>query len=344
MNLQLLAQLSNAFGPSGFEDDVQDIICRKLQSLNVPFQKNRLGNIIVKLTSKENKPTILLDAHMDEVGFIIKYIYKNGFLKLETVGGITPNALANKLVKLKSDDGKFIPGITTSIPPHLGKEQTVTDFYIDIGARNAEEIAQQNIRIGTPGIVDFTFTQLNPVRCLGKAMDDRIGCYMLLALIEELADHAPKNINLAFSFSVQEEVGLRGIESTINEVNPDYFLAIEGTVCADLPGVPEDNHITHIDQGPVITVMDKRSITPPKMVSWAIESARKNKIPYQFKTPAVGGTNTGVAQQMKHGIPSIAIATPCRYIHSQAAMFNPEDFIHAKKLLLAMLNDFRLNH
>ena len=135
------------------------------------------------------------------------------------------------------------------------------------------------------------------------------------------------------SFSVQEEMGLRGIAAVIEEVEPDLFLAVEGTICADIPGLSDDKKITELGLGPAITVMDRGIVTNPKLIKFITNVASKNKIPYQFKTPAFGGTNSGMVHKMKKGINALTVAVPCRYIHTQQGMLSSTDYDHTLKLL-----------
>lgn len=347
MQIDLLKSLSEVFGPSGFENEVVDLIEAWLTERKVNFQRDNMGNLIVKLGAQATgkRPLVLIDAHTDEVGLMIQYINAKGFLKFIALGGINPEILPANLIKIRTTKGTFVYGVICTIPPHL-KSKKESEFssesmWIDVGALSLDEVLKMGIRVGSPAVIDAKFRSLSETRVIGKALDDRCGCLMLLELIDDLSTGRwkPSDIDVCFSFSVQEEVGLRGVAAVVREVNPDLFFAVEGTVCCDIPDVPEEKMITQLGKGPAITAMDKSVIAPPKLVEYAIDLAAKHEIGYQFKTPAYGGTNSGVVHMMKRGIPCLTIATPCRYIHTQQSMLSIQDFNNGKKLLKLMIDN-----
>lgn len=324
----LLKELSNLFGPSGFEEEVREVVKREFEKVTDEVKVDVLGNVIGVKKGDEKYPTILLDAHMDEVGFMITHIDKNGFLRFDLLGGLDQRVLYAQKVVIKGDKGK-IRGFIGAKAPHLLKPEErskavdVEDLFIDIGASSRDEVYEMGIKIGSVGTFDTTFTYLSKNRVLGKAFDDRVGLAVMISVLKRIKD---ADYNVIAIASVQEEVGLRGARTAAWQVNADFALAIEGTAAADTPGTPEHKRSTEIGKGPAITLADRSIISHPIVVKELINVAKERRIPYQFKRVFVGGTDAGVIHLIREGIPSAVVSVPSRYIHSPAAILDVNDF------------------
>ena len=333
-NFELIEKLSNAFGVSGYEHEVRETIKKEIKGYVDKIETDPLGNLIAIKNFQAKDPKIMLNAHMDEVGLIVDYIDDNGFLRFKKVGGIDDRVLAGKRVLLKASKEKFIPGVIGIKAIHLQQtkeeEERIIEaqnLYIDIGAKNKSE-AEKIVPFGTPVMFKTSFQKINNDAFIGKAFDDRLGC----ALIAELLKNNYKNPIIAL-FTVQEEIGLRGSAVGTYKYKPDISITIEGTISADLPEVPEHLKCTRIGGGPVITIKDSGTITDHTLREKLVQTAKKNKIPYQFKQVIAGGTDAYRIQTSDVGVKVLTVAVPVRYIHSPVSLFKKEDYDNTLKLL-----------
>jgi endoglucanase len=325
--IELLAKLSNAFGPSGNEEDVAEILRKELEEYADETRVDKLGNIFFHHHGKAGYPKIMLSAHMDEVGFIITFIEENGFLRFDTIGGITNNIMPGQRILIKGEKG-YIKGIIGTKPPHImtpeeqNKVLPKEDLFIDIGADNVNQAQQKGVDVGAMGVFDVEFTDLGDGYFRGKAFDDRAGCTVLAEVFKSLKD-SPYNIVAVGS--VQEELGIRGARTAAWQVDPDYGLALEGTFVADVPNTRPDRVSSKIKGGPVLTILDRTTFTHPTILKALIKSGKEKSIPFQFKKVPMGGTDAGAIHLTKAGVPSGTVAVPCRYIHSPASIIHIDD-------------------
>jgi len=333
-DIQLLEKLSNAFGPSGNEEDVAEILKKELEAYSDETTHDKLGNMIFLHKGKKDYPKIMFSAHMDEVGFIITFTEESGFLRFDTLGGITNNVIPGQRILLRGKKG-FVKGVVGTKPPHImtPEEQNKIipkeDLFIDIGADNAAQANKKGIDIGTMGTFDVEFSDLGDGYFRGKALDDRAGCTVLAQAFKALKNSPCTIVAVG---SVQEELGIRGARTAAWQVDPDYGVALEGTFVADVPGTRPDRVSSRVKSGPVLTVMDRTVLTHPKVLKALIESGERKKIPFQFKKVMVGGTDAGVIHLTKAGIPSGTIAVPCRYIHGPVSIMHIDDLRNTMKL------------
>ncbi len=335
----LLEELSNAFGPSGCEQEVRRVLARALRDKVDELQTDALGSLIAfkRGTGPEPRLKVMVDAHTDEVGLMITRIEKNGTLGFRAVGGIDDRLLLAKGVIVGE---KRLPGVILAPPVHLTKEEQreqvikINELVIDIGATSEEE-ARELVKLGDYAVFDTRFQVLGEdgLRVAkGKAFDDRAGCAVAAALAEEQYP-----IDLYLSFSAQEEVGLRGARVAAFRIEPDVAFALEGTVCDDMPKDQDVSPTTRLGQGPAITLMDRSFIADKRLVRLLIDTAQALGIPYQFKQPGIGSTDAGAIHLSKAGVPSVAVAVPCRYIHSPVSLMSRNDFEHTVALMKAAL-------
>ena len=334
MNKQLLADLCAIDGVSGHEHAVRDYILDRLHESTVPMeiQMDNMGNVIVHLIGKEKANKVVqFDAHMDEVGFIITNIGDDGFLRFDTVGGIDSRALFGHRVRIGAQKG-VIGGkaFHQCGPDDMKKVPSADSLKIDIGAESKED-AEKLVKIGDCGTFDNNLTWIGADHFLGKAVDDRVGCMLLL----ELAKKQPER-DLWLSFSVQEEIGLRGAGVATEAIRPDYAVAIDATTAADVAGNSPDQSVCFVGQGAVVSFADRATLYDPELYQRIRKLADEKGIPTQTKTTVAGGNNAGAMQGRHTGVHMTAVSLPCRYIHSSACMGRMQD-VQAMYDLLEML-------
>lgn len=315
------------------------MLARALHDKVDELQTDALGNLIAfkRGTGPEPRLKVMVDAHTDEVGLMITRIEKNGTLGFRAVGGIDDRLLLAKGVIVGE---KRLPGVILAPPVHLTKKEQreqvlkIDQLVIDIGATSEEE-AKELVRLGDYAVFDTRFQVLGEegLRVVkGKAFDDRAGCAVAAALAE--GQYA---VDLYLSFSAQEEVGMRGARVAAFRIEPDLAFALEGTVCDDMPKEQDVSPTTRLGQGPAITLMDRSFIADKRLVRLLIETAEAHGLPYQFKQPGIGGTDAGAIHLSKAGVPSVAVAVPCRYIHAPVSLMSRNDLDHTVALMRAAL-------
>lgn len=329
----MLQKLSNAFGPSGCEDEVRDIIKNEMKKYCDEIYEDSIGNLIChKKGTLVNNKSIMLTAHMDEVGFIISYVTEDGFFKFQTVGGIDPNVLISKKIVIGENK---ICGVIGTKPIHQNKEGNsslkISDLYIDIGV-NSKENALKYVNIGDYACFDSKYIEFGDGFIKAKALDDRIGCHVLL----NIAKNNPK-ADIYFVFAVQEEVGHRGAIIASKKINPELAVILEGTTCSDVPGTDEFGFSTHIGKGPALSIRDGGCYSDVELTHEIMNFAKQNKIQCQYKQTTMGGNDASAVQLSNNGVKVAAISTPCRYIHSQANVAKLSDIEAMEELLYTFI-------
>jgi endoglucanase len=337
-SVELIEQLSNGFGVSGFEDEVCDWIRNRVEPVADSVETDVLGNLMVSINP--GRPfTLMLDAHMDEIGVMISHVEDGGFLRFVLIGGWDPRILPGHQVEIRSKDEKRYRGLIGAVPPHIQTpdEQKqplkVEDLLIDMGVESKEAVAALGIGPGTPGAIAYPFRVLGDRRVMGKALDDRVGCAILIQCLEHFSEHRP-DFTVVANFAVSEEVGLRGAKTAGYQIEPDVALVVEGTVGADTPGIPSHKCPTHLGKGPAISVADRSIIVNPAVVRYIEQAAIRLKIPWQYKAPLSGGTDAGAIHVSRKGVLTGIISVPCRYIHSPSSVMDLRDFEHTVKLVM----------
>jgi len=323
----LLEKLSNARGVSGDEAEVRDLLIDAVKNHVTEYRVDTIGNLIAFKKAKGARARksiqVMLAAHMDEVGLMVVHHESSGHLRFRKVGGIDDRVLLSKTVLIGKDK---IPGVIGVKPIHLLKSserQQVVDsdaMTIDIGAKSKEE-AQGLVKVGDYATFATTFSPIGNDCVKGKALDDRVGC---AALVEILKREYPFDVYGVFT--AQEEVGARGARVAAYAIEPTYAFALEGTVCDDSPKQQDVSPVTRVGDGPAITFADNSLLSDRRLVDLLVETARENKIPYQFKQAVAGGTDAGRITLVKAGVPSVAVAVPTRYIHSPVSLLSKRDF------------------
>ncbi|MBZ2166862.1 M42 family metallopeptidase [Methanobacterium spitsbergense] len=338
---KLLEKLSNAPGISGFEEEIRKIIFNELDGLVDEIKIDDMRNLIAVKNGDPNGKKIMLAAHMDEIGLMVRYIDSKGFVKFSKIGGINDQMLLNQDVYIQTSDGD-VNGVIGSKPPHKMKKSEkdkvvkYDKMFIDIGASNKEE-ALKMVQIGDPIIIKQNFQDLGNSLVKGKALDNRAGC----AVLVEVLKRAKSSATIYGVGTVQEEVGLKGAKTSAFRINPDMAFALDVTIAGDHPGIKNEEAPSKLGEGPTIVLADQSGdgiITPPKIKELLITVAEKENIPFQLEV-SEGGTTDGTAIHLtRQGIPTGVISPPSRYIHTPVSVVNMEDMENTVKLIVAVLN------
>jgi len=332
-----LEKLSNACGVAGREEEIRGLLKNFLKPYVNEVKEDKLGNIIGIKKGKKNTPKVMLAAHMDEIGMLVKTISKEGFLQFAKIGGIDDRILLAQKVIVYTEKGP-LHGIMGSKPPHIQKEEerkkiiTYDELFIDIGAENQEEAKKMGVKIGDPVGFDIKFAKVGKNIVIGKAFDDRVGCAVMVEAMKRLEK---TECTVYAVGTVQEEVGLRGATTSAFGIYPDVGIALDVTVAGDVPGVKEVEAPIKLGKGPSIEIADMGLIAHPKVVRLLVDAAEENKIPYQLETGLPGSTDAARISLTREGVPSGVISVPTRYIHSPASLLNLEDAENAVKLTVA---------
>jgi len=304
-----------------------------------------LGNVLAIKKGTNGKEKILLDAHIDEIGFMVSHIEKNGFLRFVTIGGWDTRILLGQSVKVRSKVGELYHGIIGSKPPHITsleerrKLVKISGMYIDMGMNSIEEVTKNNVLIGVTGTLFSPFVDFPNNMVRGKAFDDRTGCNVLIHILRLLKENSSFKDTVLFNFAVQEEIGGRGAITGAFNLKPTLALAIENTTAADVPGIKDAVIPSYIGKGPAITVADKSIISNPKVNDRLVRNAEIDNIPYQYKKPMSGGTDAGKIHISREGVPSSVVSVPCRYIHSPTSLLKLDDILSTINLINAFIRN-----
>jgi putative aminopeptidase FrvX len=322
---ELIQTLTEAYGPSGNEGQIREIIRAAVEPLADEIRVDAMGNLIALKRGSGQGKKVMLAAHMDEIGLIVSYVDENGFLRAQAIGGVSPMMLAGGRVRFA--DGS-IGVIAPEKGPEFRKDPDLARLYIDVGATSRAEAAD---RLGQAVGFVRPFADLGQ-RVVAKAMDDRIGCAVLVETLRRLTG-SPHDIYVVFT--VQEEVGLRGAQTGAFGVEPDIGIAVDVTLAADTPEAFK--MAMALGQGPCIKVKDGRMLSHPGLKDLMIQTAEANEIPYQLEVLAWGSTDAAAIQLSRGGVPAGCVSIACRYVHSPSEMVDMDDVENAVKLLLAVL-------
>ncbi len=327
--LELLKNLCQADGTSGNEGSIRDFIISKIDGF-CDWRIDNLGNIIAfKKGKKETDKKLMIDAHMDEVGLIITGVTADGFLKFKTVGGIETPSLMFRKVRLNGN----IYGVISGKPVHLlsaderKKTPKPDTLYIDIGVSSKEE-ALKLISLGDRAVICGEFEESGD-KIISKAIDDRVGCAVLIDLIRSDSEY-----DFYASFSVQEEIGLRGAKTAAYSIDPQYAIVLEATTAADIAGVAEENNVCTLGDGVAVSFMDGATVYDRGLYNAALNSGVK----CQPKRAVAGGNNSGAVHLSREGVRTIALSVPCRYIHSESSVACKNDISALRTLAEYMKN------
>jgi putative aminopeptidase FrvX len=336
---RLLERLSNAHGISGREGSIQEIVREEIAPLVDEIRIDNLGNLVA--TKKGERPSVMIAAHMDEIGLMTKYVDEKGFMRFITIGGWFDQTLLNQRVIVHAESGP-IYGVIGSKPPHVMKPDDkkkpieIKDMFVDAGCTDQDEAKALGIKPGTPMSIDRTFAKLAGDRATGKAFDNRAGVVMM---IEALKRTKTKSTIYAVG-TVQEEVGLKGAKTSAFDLRPDVALATDVTIPGDHPGIEKKDSALEIGKGPVITIADASGrglIASEKVVNWLVETAREFEIEVQMDVSGGGTTDATAIQLTREGIHTGLISVATRYIHSPVEVLSMKDLEACAELIARAL-------
>jgi putative aminopeptidase FrvX len=339
LNEALFKRLSETPGVPGREDRQREIAREELEDLTDEVRTDALGSVIGTKHGRDDV-RVMVAAHMDEIGFFVRHIDDNGFIRLQPLGGHDPANMVSQRVIVTTAGGDSLRGALqpTRKPPHLQREgdrkvPKVEEFYVDLGMP-ADEV-KEAVRVGDYATMDRTLEKVGG-NYLGKAMDDRVGVFVMLEALRALGDHEATIHSVATS---QEEVGLRGAEASGWALAPTVVIALDVTLAVDVPGTEEEGRITELGKGVALKIMDSYSISHPRLLEHFQRLAKREDIPHQTEILPFGGTDAAGVQRLHGGIPAITLSVPCRYVHTPNEMVSERDVQAAIDLLARYLEE-----
>ncbi len=336
---ELLRTLSDAHGLTSSEGNIREIVRKELAGHVDEIREDTMGNLIA--VKRGGDFSIMVAAHMDEIGLMVQYIDEKGFIRVVPLGGWFGPVLYTQRVVLHGAKGS-VRGVIGAKPPHKMKDEErkkeikIEDMFIDVGAASADEVAALGIEIGTPITIDREFAELAGNRVTGKALDNRVGVAMLIrALQQATSPHTIYGV-----FTVQEEIGLKGAKVSAYSLNPDCAIATDVTIPGDHPGIEKRDASVEMGKGPVLVIVSASGrglMADPRMTAWLRETGEKNNIPVQIEVGTGGNTDATIIHLEREGIPSIPLSIATRYIHSPVEVVDMADLEAGIRLLVEAL-------
>jgi len=341
LNEKLLKRLIETPGVPGREEQQRKIAREELEALTDEVRTDPLGSVIGTKRGRDDE-RVMIAAHLDEIGFLVKYIDDKGFLRLQTLGGHDPANMVSQRVLVTTADGESLRGALQPArkPPHLARGDNdqqrlprADEFFVDLGM-SADEV-KKAVRIGDYVTMDRSLERVG-YNYVGKAMDDRIGLFVMIEALRTMEHHEATIHAVATS---QEEVGLRGAAASGTALEPTVVVALDITIAMDVPGGGNENTITELGKGAAIKIMDSSLICHPKLVEHFRRIAEREGISHQMEILPQGGTDAGGVQRLHGGIPSITLSIPTRYVHTPNEMVNASDVEACVDLLARYLEE-----
>lgn len=345
--IELLRSLCLAFGPSGCEGNVRDLILSEGKKYISDYSVDRMGNLVFSYRPEGATKRLMISAHMDEVGFMIHTVTEEGYLKFSTLGGMDDRVLAARCVTVGNETRKISGVISSKAIHHQSAEERkkttpAKDMMIDIGASSKEE-AEKLVEIGDFATFDsefYLFGEESTPKIKSKALDDRLGCAVMLLTMQKIASGEIKpSVAIDFCFTVREELGLSGAKVVAERLSPDYAIVLETTAIADVADVAPAMRVADVGRGGVISLLDRSTIYDNRFVHFALDVAEKNQIPAQIKRFVSGGNDAGHIHKSGKGVKCLALSAPTRYLHSPACVTSLADYEAIEALVAAILND-----
>jgi len=340
-DLALLQEITETSGVPGYEDRVREVVRRELEPVVDRVRADAMGNVVGTIEGGDSD--VVVAAHMDEIGFMVRHVTEEGFVQVDALGGWDPRVLKAQRVTVHTDDGD-VPGLIGSPPPHtLDEEQleadpAVEDVHIDLGL-DAED-AQERVSRGDLVTLEQTTERVGDV-VTGKALDDRVCLFAMLEAARRIDD---PDVTIHFAATVQEEVGLRGAQTLGFDLDPDLAVALDVTVANDVPGFEAGDHVTELGEGTAIKLKDSSVITNPKVHSRMETVAQAEDVDYQLEVLPAGGTDTAGFQRASGATPVGAISVPTRYLHTVTESAHVDDVAATIDLLTAFLESETGDH
>jgi len=337
--LEFLKELTDAHGVPGHEEEVAKVLRRHLADVG-PFSKDRLGSFVCEKVGDPKGPRVMLAGHLDEVGFMVRNVSKEGFVRFLPLGGWWGHVVLGQRLIIKTRRGDVL-GVVGSKPPHELRDEDrkkvleIKDMYLDVGATSDWDVRKKlDIRPGDPIVPDSSFAVMaNPNLLLAKAWDNRIGCAMAAETARRLVGQKHPNTLFAVA-TVQEEVGLRGAKTVSSKVRPDVGIALDVGIAHDTPGTEGDERL---GGGPLLVIYDATSIPNRRLRDLVMDTAKSLKIPLQFEAVERGGTDAGRIHLSGEGVPTLSMGVAARYIHSHISIIDRRDYEATVKLLVGVV-------
>ena len=341
---RLLEELTNAPGPPGFEGPVREIVVREFEQLGAAIEYDGLGSVIATGPGSGDGPRIMVTAHMDEVGLMVQYVRPDGFIRFKTLGGWLRQALPDQRWVIVGSAGPVlaVSGLRTlHVTPASERNQVwpLEQIFLDVGARSAEEVEAMGIRPGDPVAPWSPFTVMPNGRYAAKAWDDRVGIAVMLEAARRISEGEIQTPNrIIWVATVQEEIGLRGAQTSVHIADPDLGISIEAGVSADYPGARPEQAQERLGNGPGMFLLDSSMIPNTKLRDFFFDVAEEEGIPLQGDVLTGYGEDGAEIQRYDTGRPSVNITVPTRYLHSHSGIIQRSDFDYAVDLLIAVLS------
>jgi putative aminopeptidase FrvX len=338
---KLLKELTESHGVPGYETPIRAVVRRHLEPLGV-LSQDKIGSVICQKEGTSTAPRVMLAGHMDEIGFMVKHITKEGFIKFLPLGGWFDQVLLGHRVLIKTPKGDVV-GVIGAKPPHLlppderDKVVKKKDMYIDIGATSKEQVEEAGVRPGDPIVPRADFVQMtNGKTYLSKAFDDRVGVALVISALQALQE--TEHPNSVFGVvTVMEEVGLRGATTSVRAVDPDIAIILESDIAGDVPGITPEQSAVKLGEGPSVLIYDARMIPNLKLRDLVLEVGKALEIPVQLSYVEGGATDGGAIHLHRTGVPTVVIGVAARHIHSHSSIIHRDDYDNASRLLVGLL-------
>ena len=343
INTSLLKTICETAGAPGFENRVRDLVIKEITPFVDSIEIDNMGNVITLKKGVDSSKSVMIGAHMDEIGFIVTHIDNNGFLKFHPLGGFDPKTLTSQRVIVHGE--KDVIGVMGSKPIHVmtpeekSKVPKITDYYIDLGLPKKE--VDKIVSVGNSVTRERALIEMGDcVNC--KSLDNRVAVFILIETLKKLEKPAYDTYGV---FTVQEEVGIRGAQVATLKVKPDFGFGLDTTIAYDVPGAAENEKITSLGQGVAIKIMDASTICDTRMVSFMQKIANDQKIKWQNEILTAGGTDTASIQRMTPGGSIVgAFSIPTRHIHQVIEMVHKQDVKNCIELMTSCLKNLSKNN
>jgi len=338
---QLLKELTEAHGIPGYEAPIREVVRKYLTPLGA-LSQDKIGSVICQKRGNSEAPRVMLAGHMDEIGFMVKHITKEGFIKFLPLGGWFDQVLLGQRVVIQTRKGEVV-GVLGAKPIHMlsaderRKVVEKADMYIDIGATSQEEVDQAGVRVGDPIVPRADFIPLtNGKTYLSKAFDDRVGLALIISALQSLQNESHPNSIWGVA-TVQEEIGVRGATTSVRMVDPDVAIILEVDIAGDVPGIKPEESAVKLGGGPSVLIYDARMVPNLVLRDFVINTAAELEIPIQLSYVMGGATDGAAIHLHKTGVPTVVLGVPSRHIHSHSSIIHRDDYDQAVKLLVALL-------
>jgi putative aminopeptidase FrvX len=339
--IQLLKELTEEAGVPGYESPIRAVVRKYLEPLG-ELSQDKIGSVICRQAGDQASPRVMLAGHMDEIGFMVKYITDEGFLKFLQLGGWFDQVLLGQRVVIKTRVGDVV-GVIGARPPHLlsaeerSKVVKKNDMYIDIGASSRADVEAAGVRAGDPVVPRADFVPLAGGKTyLSKAFDDRVGTALVISVLTELKQQPAPNTVFGVA-TVMEEVGVRGATTSVRVVDPDVAIVLESDIAGDVPGIKPEESAVRLGKGPTLLIYDARMIPNLKLRDLVLDLAAELNIPLQLSYIEGGATDGQAIHLHDTGVPTVVIGVPARHIHSHSSILHRDDYDQAVRLVTALV-------